>query len=134
MTNVIDMDTAKHPRVLADLETPEYLQAFADKTVVFVGEVMTQQHRGAFHIETGILAIFGNDGYGDPRVMREIDLVVEELNAEGEKILAFSHGEHSWVVLVESDDAESLLDAVVRCWHQACIELSPELQGMAARG
>jgi hypothetical protein len=62
----------------------------------------------------GILAVFGNDGYDDPRVRWYVARFRAEIERTGCPVLGFGTDcdGYSWAMLVKSDDAEGVEDAL----------------------
>jgi hypothetical protein len=93
--------------------------AEAAKVAQYVQDELMSAHRGAIPWrQVGISAVFGNDGYGSPKVLAEVDRVRARLIHFGIKILGFGTDPgagKSWAMLVETDHPEALglLTAVV---------------------
>jgi hypothetical protein len=113
--------------------------AEAAKVARYVQDELMSAHRGAIPWRrVGVSAVFGNDGYGSPKVLAEVARVRARLAHFGIKILGFgvSPGDgKSWAMLVETDHprAEALLDCVVwEAWEDGYSDLNFAAQFQAA--
>ena len=91
-------------------------QAEAEEAVNYVNGHLFPAHRGALLWCPGVTAVFGNDGYGHPKVQAEIERLRNKLRAQELEELGFSScGAYSWVVLVKSADAQGLYELIWKC-------------------
>lgn len=89
-------------------------------------------HRGAFYCHGGLHVIFGNDGYEDERVKREIEFVKAALKDRGIPVLGFGRAfGYTWALLVRHAPTMELDRLVWDCWFEACSTPSRLREGAA---
>ena len=91
-----------------------------------------QAHRGAILWRaTGLSIVFGNDGYGKDRALRdEVANVRTALLSAGITELGFGtsgEDDYTWAMIVRSHDTDLLSELVWRAWFSACGPVGADL-------
>lgn len=86
----------------------------AEEAVSYVNNHLYSAHMGAMLWTEDVSIVFGNDGYKSPKVKERINLLRKELHTKNIKELSFSISdkESSWVMVVNSKEAEKLHDII----------------------